>query len=170
MRHFFKSNSWLEPSFDLILYEPFGEIENHHINRQRMQRHFPSPFSLFTNEYNLEPKLNKKSVHNHLPQVSDDGKSMSVKFNLPDHVDPNKINVVTRDGNLIVNVEEKIENEHSTTQYSYYQRCTLPKNIDFESMKAFVDDVGKEVSIQASLKEKLPQPREIQIQNENSTN
>ena len=71
MRHFFKSNSWLEPSFDLILHEPFGEIENHHINRQRMQRHFPSPFSLFTNEYNLEPKLNKKSVHNHLPQVSD---------------------------------------------------------------------------------------------------
>ena len=100
-----------------------------------MHRHFPSPFSLFTNENNnLEQQLNKKCI-NYLPQVSDDGKSVSVKFNLPDHIDPNKINVVTRDGNLIVKVEDKIENENSTTQYSYYQRCTLPKNTDFESMK-----------------------------------
>jgi HSP20 family molecular chaperone IbpA len=101
--------------------------------------------------------------------VSDDGKSVSLKFKLPNHFDPNKVNVTTKDGDVIVKVEDKIENDNGTTEYSYYQRSTLPSNTNFESMKAFVNDNEKEVSIEATLieEEKLVStPRQIPIQNE----
>jgi len=144
-----------------------------------MRRHI-APYSLHSplsvlspfDNMDLEQQLGKKNAIN-WPKVSDDGKSVMVKLNLPDHVDPNKINVLTRDGNLIVKVEDKIEKENSTTEYSYYQRFSLPKNTNLESMKAFVDDNGKEVTIEAELKEeekieeeKKSSPRQVQVQHD----
>ena len=183
MRNFYNNDLWLEPTFDVIMYDPFHDIENR-MRRQRMHRHI-SPYSRYYpssllspfDYLNLEQQSEKRNANtNEWPQVSDDGKSLMVKLNLPDHVDPNKINILTRDGNLIVKVEDKIEKENSTTQYSYYQRFSLPKNTNLESMKAFVDDNGKEVSIQAELKEeekkekiveeKKSSPKQIQVQHE----
>ena len=182
MRNFYNYDSWLEPTFDLILYDPFRDIENC-MKRQRIHRHitpysFHYPSSLFSHleHLDLEQQLAKKNAKN-CPQVNNDGKSVMVKLNLPDHVDPDKINVLTRDGNLIVKIEDKIEKENSTTQFSYFQRFTLPKNTNLESMKAFVDDDGKEVSIQADLKEEEKienieeeknklSPKQIKVQHE----
>ena len=179
MRNFYSNGLWVEPTFDLILYDPFREIDNR-LRRQRMRRNI-APYSIHSSSFwpfeysSLDKQLDKKNANN-WPQLSEDGKSVMVKMNLPDHVDPNKINVLTKDGNLIVEVEDKIEKENSTTEYSYYQRFSLPKNTNLESMKAFIDEKGKEVSIQAEIKqeerkenieeEKKSSPRQIQVQHE----
>jgi hypothetical protein len=180
MRNIF-NDPWLERPFDtmamMTMYDPFREVDNR-MSRRRMYRNAPyhsSPTSLISRLVDLNENLNHLTAtctHNNngsWPKVSDDGKSVSLKFKLPNHVDPNKVNVTTKDGDVIVKVEDKIEKDNATTEYSYYQRSTLPLNTNFESMKAFVNDNHKEVSIEATLKEEekvVSTPRQIPIQNE----
>jgi HSP20 family molecular chaperone IbpA len=175
MRNIF-NNPWLDQPFDtmMMMYDPFRVIDNR-MSRRRVHRNGPyysSPTSLISRWADLDENLNQlttPSNNDSWPQVSDDGKSVSLKFKLPNHVDPNKVNVTTKDGDVIVKVEEKIEKDNATTEYSYYQRSTLPRNTNFESMKAFVNDKDKEVSIEATLKEEeklVSAPRQIPIQSE----
>ena len=160
----FISDPFIEP-FD-VMYHPFRGID--YRMRHRMHMHAPYPSSLISRAFDDENL--EQLVKNECPQVSEDGTSILLNFKLPDHVDPNKINVSTKDRDVIVKVEDKIEKNNSTTEYSYYQRSSLPSNVDFESMKAFVNDNRKEVSIQAALKkeseEKTSSPRQITIQSE----
>ena len=163
-RNFF--NDWIDP-FDMI-YDPFLEMNNR--MRQRIRRNAPYsyPSPVFSNRWSMADESLDTEKMTHFPTVSDDGKSVSLKFKFPDHVDSNKINVSTQDRDIIVKVQDKIEKDNSSTEYSYYHRSSLPPNTDFESMKAFMNDDNKDISIQAALKEadKTTTSRQIPIQSE----
>jgi HSP20 family molecular chaperone IbpA len=74
------------------------------------------------------------------PKISEDGKSMSLEFNMPDKVDPAKINVTCKDRELIIKAEDKSEKTDASSSYSFYQRSTLPENTDFNAIKCTLNN------------------------------
>lgn len=84
------------------------------------------------------------------PKVSDDGKTISMSFTLPENVDPNKVTVTCKDRDLIVRAEDKIEEKDRMSQFSYYKRSTLPDHTDFSKISCSLDK--NKLSVTAPLK------------------
>lgn len=75
-----------------------------------------------------------------MPRISDDGKSVSLDFNLPERVDPSKINVTCKDREIIIKAEDKVEKQDSKSSFSFYQRSTLPENTDLNAIKCTLNN------------------------------
>lgn len=72
----------------------------------------------------------------HLQVVDENGlKTLKLNLSVPTGIDPSKIKVTCKDRDLIVQAEEKTENDHQKSQVYYYRRSTLPENTDFSSLK-----------------------------------
>lgn len=76
------------------------------------------------------------------PRIIDnpDGtKSVSMRFNVPEDVDVNKMNVSVKDRDLIVRVEDKVDKADRHTRFHYYKRTTLPENTKLDELKCVLD-------------------------------
>lgn len=74
------------------------------------------------------------------PKISDDKKNVSLEFNLPERVDPSKINVTCKDREIIIKAEDKVEKPDSQSSFSFYQRSTLPENTDLNAIKCTLNN------------------------------
>ena len=77
-------------------------------------------------------------------------KMVTMKFSLPENIDPSKIHVSIKDRDLICKFEDKVQKSDSTSKLYYYKRATLPENTDFDQLKCYYDQ-GK-LSVQAPFK------------------
>jgi HSP20 family molecular chaperone IbpA len=77
-------------------------------------------------------------------------KSVSMSLPIPEGLDPAKIKVTCKDRDLIMQAEDKQENPDHYSQTYYYNRCTLPENTDFNSLKCVYDNNNR-LSIKAPL-------------------
>lgn len=103
------------------------------------------------------------SVDNSFPKITDDGKSFSLSFNLPERIDPSKINVTCKDRELIIKAEDKQEKQDGMSSFSFYQRSTLPENTDFNAIKCQLEN--QKLNITAPLLESFSQNyRQIPIE------
>jgi len=78
-----------------------------------------------------------------LPQITDGPngtKTVSVKINLPKHIEPSKVSVTCKDHDLIIKAEDKVEKPDGYSQTYYYQRTTLPEHTDFNALKCLYDN------------------------------
>ncbi|CAF0760864.1 unnamed protein product [Brachionus calyciflorus] len=66
-------------------------------------------------------------------------KQLSLNLNLPQSIDPSKIQVTCKDRDLIVQAEDKKEKEDTFSRTSFYSRTTLPENTDFKQLKCHFD-------------------------------
>ncbi|CAF0804231.1 unnamed protein product [Brachionus calyciflorus] len=102
--------------------------------------------SFVTNEGKLVIEAPLKKENQNLssdfgfPKISDDGKSVSLNFSLPEKVDPSKINVTCKDREIIIKAEDKQEKEDGMSSFSFYQRSTLPENTDFNAIKCQLEN------------------------------
>ena len=62
-------------------------------------------------------------------------KQVSMKCSVPNNIDPSKLNVTIKDHDLIIQAEDISETSDSYSKKTYYKRCTMPKNCDFQNMK-----------------------------------
>jgi HSP20 family molecular chaperone IbpA len=88
-------------------------------------------------------KETKKSPDSNLfPQIineKDGNKSVAMDFNLPENINPSKVNVNIKDRDLILRVEDKVDQPDKISRFEFYQRTTLPENTKFDELKCVVD-------------------------------
>jgi len=87
-----------------------------------------------------QQQLKKNEVSEFLPKVSDDGKSISLNFSLPQNIDPSKVSITCKDRDIIIKAEDKIEKPDSMSSFSFYKRSTLPENTDFDAIKCQLEN------------------------------
>jgi len=77
------------------------------------------------------------------PQIvdnSDGSKSVSVRFVLPDNVDPSKAVLSVKDRDIIFKAEDVINKPDKVSKFYYYKRTTLPENTEFKQLKCVQDN------------------------------
>lgn len=103
-----------------------------------------------------------------LPVVSDAGdgiKKITVRFTLPNSVDPSEVKVTCKDRDLIVQAEHKSDKADEVSQFYFYRRSTLPENADIDALKCVLENnnmLAIEVPINESLK---PNNKTIPVEN-----
>lgn len=95
-------------------------------------------------EVPLQETEQVKNVHLWPEQIvnKDGTKSIQMGFNLPENIDPKKVNVSVKDHDLIVRIEDKVKNPDGSSQFHYYQRTTLPDRTKLDELKC-VQEGGK---------------------------
>jgi HSP20 family molecular chaperone IbpA len=113
--------------------------------------------SFMTTEGQLVIEVPLKETQHHqisdlFPQIVDTptgGKSVQLKFTVPENIHPEKISVSIKDRDLIVKAEDKVEKPDGISKFYYYKRTTLPENTDFTALKCNYDN--HKISIDAPL-------------------
>jgi HSP20 family molecular chaperone IbpA len=100
-----------------------------------------------------ESHLNQDLVPRIL-DAPDGSKTVSVRFNVPENIDPSKVTVSIKDRDLIVKAEDKIEKPDGFSQFYYYKRTTLPENTKFDELKCKYDNNQLSVTAPMSLETK----------------
>lgn len=89
----------------------------------------------------IEMPLREQGLHMNMdlfPKIVDgaDGKKLvTLDFQVPENIHPEKIHIHVKDRDLIVKAQDKLEKKDSMTRFYYYKRTTLPENTDFEHLK-----------------------------------
>jgi HSP20 family molecular chaperone IbpA len=115
--------------------------------------------SFMTATGNLVIEVPLRETHMHpnndlFPQIVDTengGKAVSMKFSVPENIDPSKISVNVKDRDLIVKAEDKVEKPDGISKFYYYKRTTLPENTDFNALKCNYDNHRIEVAAPLNL-------------------
>lgn len=77
------------------------------------------------------------------PQIVDaeDGnKQVTMRFNVPAHINPNKISVSVKDHDVIFRAEDEVKKPDGVSRFHYYQRTTFPENTKIGDLKCFHDN------------------------------
>lgn len=88
----------------------------------------------------IEMPLKEKEKHLDMdlfPKIVEDkdGKSkVSLDFQMPQDIEPEKINIHVKDRDLIVKAEDHKDNKDGKSRFYYYKRMTLPENTDFKNL------------------------------------
>lgn len=93
----------------------------------------------------IEMPLRETQLHPNMdlfPKVTDtqDGKQMSLCFNVPEKIHPDHIHVSVKDRCLVVKAEDKVTRPDGVTKFHYYKKTTLPENTDFDKLKCNYDN------------------------------
>jgi HSP20 family molecular chaperone IbpA len=70
-------------------------------------------------------------------------KSVLVQMKLPtttDQIDPTRINVICKDRDVIVRMDNACETESTFSKFYFYQRITLPEKTDLKALKCFYEN------------------------------
>lgn len=112
---------------------------------------FMTPYGNLVIEFPLKETSTQMNA-DLFPKIVDQNgtKMVTMKFGVPENIDPSKIQVSIKDRDLICKVEDKVQRPDSTTRFYYYKRATLPENTDFEQLKCHYDQ-GK-LSVQAPIR------------------
>lgn len=97
-----------------------------------------------------------------LPKISDDGKTFTMIYSIPDYIDSSKVSVSSKERDIIIKSEDKgNEDERSLV---YFKRFALPENVDFNQIQCSLD--RNKLMISAPIKVEIrPSYRKIPIQN-----
>lgn len=85
----------------------------------------------------------------HIVDTPTGGKAVTLKFNVPENIRPEEVNVSIKDRDIIVKAEHKTEKPDGISKFFYYKRTTLPENTDFHALKCNYDN--HKISIEAPL-------------------
>lgn len=69
--------------------------------------------------------------------AEDGSKQVSMKFNVPENIDPSKINVSIKDHDVIFRAEDTVKRPDGVSKFHYYQRTTLPENTQVNNLRCF---------------------------------
>jgi HSP20 family molecular chaperone IbpA len=89
-------------------------------------------------------------------------KNVTMRFNVPENIDPSKVSVSIKDRDLIVKAEDKVEKPDGISRFFYYKRTTLPENTRFEDLKCNYDN--HQLSIAAPLDMEMKKHRAVPIE------
>jgi HSP20 family molecular chaperone IbpA len=112
-----------------------------------------------------ETSISDESDEDLVPSIveADDGKKqMRMKCSLPQGIDPAKVSVIYKNGELIIKAEDNREEPESISKMYYYKQCTLPDNTDFNSLKCRWED--NKLYVEAPVQSSLQMSRQIPIQ------
>lgn len=76
------------------------------------------------------------------PQIVDGengNKQVTMKFNVPAHINPNKVSVSVKDHDVIFRAEDEVKKPDGISKFHYYQRTTFPDNTHLGDLKCFQD-------------------------------
>lgn len=116
----------------------------------------------------IECPLKETTLHPNtdlFPKIVDDnkgGKQVTLKFTVPEKIDPSKVSVHIKDRDLIVKAEDKVEKPDSVSKFYYYKRTTLPENTKFDELKCNYDN--HEISICAPINTEWKSHKKIPIE------
>lgn len=82
---------------------------------------------------------------------------VKMQCSIPKGIDPSKITVTCKDRDLIIKAEDTVEKADSVSKVSYYKRCTMPANTDFNQLKVRFDQ--DRLSVEAPVNPALEQPQ-----------
>lgn len=115
----------------------------------------------------IEMPLKETQVHSNtdlFPRIVDGEngtKSVAMRFNVPENIDPSKVSVSIKDRDLIVKAEDKVEKPDGISRFFYYKRTTLPENTQFDALKCNYDN--HQLSIEAPLNMDFKSHRNVPI-------
>jgi HSP20 family molecular chaperone IbpA len=110
------------------------EIEEH---RREMQRHFDQVekhFAEIMRKHGVEIDEFGRREPASLPRVVNG--RLQLDLDLPRQIDPSKVNVSVKDGDLVIQAEDRVEKPNEKSQVRYYRRSTLPPGTDANQIKA----------------------------------
>lgn len=85
----------------------------------------------------------KLKVGDLFPQIVDGvdgGKEVTMRFNVPENIDPKKISVSIKDHDVIFRAEDEVKKPDGVSRFHYYQRTTLPETTLTGSLKCFQEN------------------------------
>jgi HSP20 family molecular chaperone IbpA len=78
-----------------------------------------------------------------LPQIVDakdgSGKQVTMKFNVPQHIDPSKINVSVKGHHIVFKADDEVKQPDRVSKYHYFQRTTLPEGTQFDNLRCHLE-------------------------------
>ena len=84
------------------------------------------------------------------PKIEDKSKRVTMKCTIPlNTIDPSKISVICKDGEVSIYGEEVEENLGKTIKKTYQKRFNMPLNTDFNSLVSYFDKTS--VTVEAKL-------------------
>jgi len=99
---------------------------------------FMAPDGKFIVDVPLQAPTSLPGQLSFLPQIVDmpeGGKSVKLALQIPENIDPSKVQVSVKDRDLIVKVEDKTETADAYSRVHIYNRTRLPDNTDFSALK-----------------------------------
>lgn len=128
--------------------------------------------SFMTRHGHLVIEIPLKETHAHsnedlFPRIVDaehGGKAVSMRFSVPENIDPSKVCVSIKDRDLVVRAEDKIEKPDGISRFYYYKRTTLPENTRFDQLKCSIDN-QHHLAINAPLNLEYKPIRTVPIEN-----
>jgi len=84
----------------------------------------------------------KEGGKNLFPSIDQANKKVNLDIDIPENIDPNKINVTCRDHDVIVRADYRVKNEDGSvrSKVHYLRRSTFPENTDLSSLKCELDN------------------------------
>lgn len=83
-------------------------------------------------------------LNSHLfPEITtneDGSKSVSMKFNVPENIDPKKVHLSIKDRDLVMRAEDSVDKPDQHSKYYFYKRTTLPENTNFDEIKCSMEN------------------------------
>lgn len=79
---------------------------------------------------------------NLFPAVDQKNKTVSLDIDIPDNIDPTKVNVTCRDHDVIVRADYRLKNDDGSTRSKvhYLRRSTFPENTNLSSLKCQLNE------------------------------
>jgi HSP20 family molecular chaperone IbpA len=72
---------------------------------------------------------------------TDDGhKQVNLDLQLPNNIDPSKVQVTAKDRDIIVKAEDKTESPNGYSKFYFYRRSTMPESTDMNGLKCTFDN------------------------------
>jgi HSP20 family molecular chaperone IbpA len=125
-------------------------------------------FMAHNGHFVVEVPLNeteKLKVGDLFPQIVDEGngaKHVTMRFNVPEHIDPSKISVSIKDHDVIFRAEDEVKKPDGVSRFHYYQRTTLPENTVIPGLKCTHEN--SQVVVRAPLNLEAKTYRQVPIE------
>jgi len=98
------------------------------------------------------------------PEGSGGGKQVMLKFNVPQHIDPNKVSVNVKGHDLIFRAEDVIKKSDGVSKFHYFQRTTLPEHTELGALRCVQDNNQVIVTAPLTAEAIMPAYRKVPIE------
>ena len=124
---------------------------------EEIDREFFSDHKLFLNGHREQRSLQGTSQSGNdvdiFPKVCSEDNVVTMKMQVPERIDQTKLKVSNKDGDLVVNIDDKTQSDDGGCRsVSYFSQTTMPKNTDYSGLKWVLDDKTNVLTVTAPLK------------------
>lgn len=154
-RHMKRHFELIDQMWDRIDKEFFADFphfpHHHHHHHFHQSRHHESFHK--NREKSGDNQVAVREKLDVFPKVNAENNEVSMRMQLPEHVDQSKLSVSNKDGDLVVKLDDKTETpEGGCRAVSYFSQTTMPSKTDFAGLKWILDDKSNVLSVTAPLK------------------